>query len=903
MVTFNSTILRAAHAYARKGWPVLPIVPDDKTPLTEHGFKDASTDKGQIDTWWTRWPEANVGLDCGRAGVIVIDVDPRNGGEETWKALVGEMGAEIERTLRVLTPGGGSHFYYQVDGQQVRNGNLGKGVDVRGAGGYVLLPPSQRPEGRYVFPKTPKGTRTEIALLPEVLVKKLTEAPRPRADHPDGPRIPEGVRNETLFRLGCFMRGKGFVLEAIEAALLAQNTACCEIPLDEAEVRRSAQSTGRYPAGPLALASWPVLPLEALYGLAGDVVRAIAPHTEADPAALLLQFLVAFGNAVGRGPCFQVESTAHHLNEYVVLVGNTSRARKGTSSGHILRLFESAAPDWAKYRVQGGLSTGEGLVHAVRDERWERDKDGKEYLADAGVTDKRLLALESEFSRPLRVAKREGNILAELIRQGWDTGKLQILTKTTPAKAAGAHISIIGHITQEELQRRLSDTDAFSGFANRFLWGYVRRSKVLPHGGSLSDADLAPLKTRLAEAITFASRSGGLARDDKTYDLWDMIYHPLTAETPGLFGAVTSRAEAHAVRLSALYAVLDQSAVIRLPHLLAALAVWQYCEASAAAIFGRALGDKTADRILAALRERPNEGMTRTEIRDYFQRNKPEEEIARALTLLGETGRAEAKPEQTDGRPAERWVATPPSVVSVVRSYIEISKAFIRAKGWDLPPAPPTPPAPDGKDGSAYYDLTTETTEAPTSDKAEVVEEESRDTATGAGTPGTPAPGFEAPTILAKDGLDGDGEGLDTPLDPGELEALVNDDWSEDDGRALDPEELAAFLEPETGKADPAVQKMWEEWEHSLVEKSSGSSRDAAPPTFLEAVLQVYGSEDVLFPHEIARKLGAPWTPWHVRQAFAQRGIPAEKLQFGHVQYRKDTIERILAQTAEEKKS
>jgi DNA-binding transcriptional ArsR family regulator len=106
-----------------------------------------------------------------------------------------------------------------------------------------------------------------------------------------------------------------------------------------------------------------------------------------------------------------------------------------------------------------------------------------------------------------------------------------------------------------------------------------------------------------------------------------------------------------------LYALLDRSSVVRAEHLMAALAVWEYCEDSARFIFGEALGDATADEILRALRERP-EGMTRTEIREYFARNKPSAEIERALRALQEHGRARAQREHAEqGRPAERWYA------------------------------------------------------------------------------------------------------------------------------------------------------------------------------------------------------------------------------------------------------
>jgi DNA-binding MarR family transcriptional regulator len=123
-----------------------------------------------------------------------------------------------------------------------------------------------------------------------------------------------------------------------------------------------------------------------------------------------------------------------------------------------------------------------------------------------------------------------------------------------------------------------------------------------------------------------------------------------------MFGSVTGRAEAQVVRLSLIYALLDRSGVIRLQHMLAALAVWDYCEASARFVFADSLGDPDADRILAELRRVP-EGLTRTEIRDLFQRHRSEVVISNALARLEEYGLARRHRSPTEGRPEELWIA------------------------------------------------------------------------------------------------------------------------------------------------------------------------------------------------------------------------------------------------------
>ena len=138
--------------------------------------------------------------------------------------------------------------------------------------------------------------------------------------------------------------------------------------------------------------------------------------------------------------------------------------------------------------------------------------------------------------------------------------------------------------------------------------------------------------------------------------MWHEVYPDLSEGHSGLFGAVTSRAEAQVVRLALVYALLDGSKAIGQQHLVAALALWEYCEASARYVFGDALGDPDADEILEALSRKP-EGMTRTEISALFNRNKSAGQIGRALTVLLRERRVKMETIETNGRTAEVWTA------------------------------------------------------------------------------------------------------------------------------------------------------------------------------------------------------------------------------------------------------
>jgi hypothetical protein len=405
---------------------------------------------------------------------------------------------------------------------------------------------------------------------------------------------------------------------------------------------------------------WPDPPqAEAFHGLAGDIVRAIEPHTEADPVALLAHILVGYGSMIGNAAYFAVESTRHTANEFVVLVGRSSKGRKGTSEGRIRHVLGAVDDGWNRDHVVSGLSSGEGLIHAVRDpvHRVVRDrKTGltEDEITDEGVSDKRLLVTESEWASTLRVLVREGNTLSPVVRRAWDDGNLRTLTKNAPEKATGAHVSIIGHVTEDELRAYLDRTEAANGYGNRHLFLCVKRSRVLPFGGE--DPGVGELVVRLHRAVDHGRGASRLEMDGDAARCWERVYPELSAERDGLFGAVVARAEAHVVRLALTYALLDCSAVIQLEHLLAALALWRYAEDSAHRVFGDAIGDRVADTILDALRRTPD-GMTRTDIRDLFGKHESRTRIADALSRLLQRGKARRETEQTGGRATERWFA------------------------------------------------------------------------------------------------------------------------------------------------------------------------------------------------------------------------------------------------------
>ena len=389
---------------------------------------------------------------------------------------------------------------------------------------------------------------------------------------------------------------------------------------------------------------------EVYKGLGGDVVRLFEPFTEADPVAILAQFLVGFGSAVGHGPHLLVGETRHYLNEYLLVVGATSRARKGDSVNVALRPLRDADPEWAR-NIGPGLSSGEGLVYHVRDRVERRAEDGSREVVDEGVTDKRLLVVESEFSSPLRQFARQGNILSPILRAAWDClPTLRSLVKNRPDRATDAHISILGHCTPEDLHHHLSSIDVANGFANRFLVLLARRSKKLPNPAQAPPEAVADLAHRVQAALCEARKLSQIRRTPEADALWAENYDSLTLDRPGLAGQMLARAEAHVLRLSALYSLTAQCSAIDCSHIESALAFWDYSAGCVQGLFAGRTGDDVADRIFENLE--PERKVSLSHIRDeLFHRHVTSADPRRAVDLLHRTNLVTVKDgESTGGR-------------------------------------------------------------------------------------------------------------------------------------------------------------------------------------------------------------------------------------------------------------
>jgi archaellum biogenesis ATPase FlaH len=257
-----SPLGQAALAYAKGGWPVFPVhgiqnghctcgkagcEKPGKHPRTTHGLKDATTEEAMIRAWWARWPDGNIGHPTGK--VVVLDIDGP-AGEAALAELEAKRG-KLPATLTARTGReGGKHLYFDANGAKARNSasKLGPHLDIRGEGGYVILPPSIHQSGNtYQW-----GSKVRAAALPAWFAALLAEAERNQSSETGtGGLIREGQRNAHLASLAGSMRRRAMTPEAIEAGLLKENAGRCDPPLPEREVRGIATSVSRYePAKP-----------------------------------------------------------------------------------------------------------------------------------------------------------------------------------------------------------------------------------------------------------------------------------------------------------------------------------------------------------------------------------------------------------------------------------------------------------------------------------------------------------------------------------------------------------------------------------------------------------------------------------------------------------------------------
>ncbi|MGI9570420.1 MAG: bifunctional DNA primase/polymerase [Desulfobulbia bacterium] len=243
--------LEAALAYLAKGWSVIPAAKRGKRPIVRwRAYQDGLPTKEQVRKWFRRWPKANLSVVTGAvSGIVVLDVDPNHGGKESLEILEERHGT-LPKTVESLTGGDGRHLYFSYPGHEVRNrAGMAPGLDLRGDGGVIIVPPSIHPSGNpYIWKPGHGPEEIELAPLPIWLIE-----PRFGLDGQVGKPltywrklvkegINKGQRNTALASFTGHLLWHGVDPDVVMELMLAWNRVRCNPPLDDKEVILTVQS-------------------------------------------------------------------------------------------------------------------------------------------------------------------------------------------------------------------------------------------------------------------------------------------------------------------------------------------------------------------------------------------------------------------------------------------------------------------------------------------------------------------------------------------------------------------------------------------------------------------------------------------------------------------------------------
>jgi hypothetical protein len=401
---------------------------------------------------------------------------------------------------------------------------------------------------------------------------------------------------------------------------------------------------------------FPVYPLgeqsgedEWMFGIAGEIVRKAGKHCEAHPAGMYLDLLVSLGNIMGRHAHFKVGASKHFTNEFMIRVGNTSTARKGTGRDAINEPLKMIDGNWYTTRVMSGFGSGEAIVGLIADSMPQSVRDTKvstgfKNIVKPGVEDKRLFIREGEAASIFQLANKKESRADIILRDGWDGLPLKNLVKgktdgiNNSAMCQEPHLSISGDTTRDELKRRMPDGADQNGFGNRFLYVFVYRVKMCPNGGP--QLDWTNEVVQLHKAIQFARSVGYVPLTKAAHKMWSRMYVEIeneVGELPALPQAMCARGVAHVRRLALIFALLDMKDAVDSEHLQAAKKLWDYCMESARFIFSGETKEQV--QIINWMRLHPGTVTVRQITDEVFNRHRKVEWVKTQLDGLIVAGR------------------------------------------------------------------------------------------------------------------------------------------------------------------------------------------------------------------------------------------------------------------------
>lgn len=395
---------------------------------------------------------------------------------------------------------------------------------------------------------------------------------------------------------------------------------------------------------------------EAFTGPLGALTRTIAPHVPWDPVAFHMQALTAMGSCLGYGPHVVDGANERRANLFLAVVGGTATG-KGSSWAFADWLLTGVEETFAIDRVITAVGSGEGLLSKITDPVFSCSPKGDTVLALPGSPDKRVLYVEEELGALFNKMVTQESV-EKMITKAWDSGVLETTTKKESMRCIQPHVSIIGHITPDELYDRLDKRLLDNGFSNRWLYVLIKKTAVVvrpPAPGAIPGA--ADIAAQISDNLRRV-QAGGIGAMAFT-----LAAEAAFAETHeamssyrfnGAMGKQAARWAAQIYKLAVVYAAVDGRMEIDEGHLLAARAAWAYSHRSAAAFFAGMTGNQYVDQLLQMWRDADYADLTLTDIDEMFSKHMSAHKRAKMIERLQRDGLVTTGTAQSPngGRPA-----------------------------------------------------------------------------------------------------------------------------------------------------------------------------------------------------------------------------------------------------------
>jgi hypothetical protein len=402
-------------------------------------------------------------------------------------------------------------------------------------------------------------------------------------------------------------------------------------------------------------------------GIAGEIVQAIDPLTEADPMAVLIQLLAGFGVMVGHGPRMTFPDE-QFTNIHVCIVGTTEEGKKGTALKRAKQVLSWIDPAFVAKRCFGGVRSGQAMIEQVCDALFRGvDKNtGEPKIVHEGAEDKRWFMVEEEFGSTLIMCRSENSILSHMIRESFDSGNLRNVAIGTPLCATSAQVGANGHITPKEFTDLLRNTTLhLNGFCNRFAFTCSVKSKEMRRGNIWIVPGAQEFQKRLQKAYPWARKVRHIAWTEGAKDLWEhSVYAEVNRVHGNILDEVANRGNAIVPRIAGIQALLNDSrhskredtAVVGRWHLESAIELWRsYCVPSARFIFGSsATLHPEARRVLAVLDECKRISRSDLSLK-AFGNNNARLRLDKAASVLQPKGLIRIETDKTATKPCEVW--------------------------------------------------------------------------------------------------------------------------------------------------------------------------------------------------------------------------------------------------------